>query len=105
VTHTPHEASQPLSQPKKSLSKEDWLTVGEAARILGVSAQRIGRLCAGARFLCVKFSGVWVIDRADFQRFAGVPRRPGRPPAVESVAHHDGDAEPHGTSWADTGHH
>jgi len=105
VTHTPHEAKPVTSPAKKSLSRDDWLTVGEAARILGVSAQRIGRLCADARFLCVKFSGVWVIDRADFQRFAGVPRKPGRPPTPESIPHNERDAQPAGTSWADSGHY
>ncbi|KKM88427.1 hypothetical protein LCGC14_1258770 [marine sediment metagenome] len=60
------------------LSKElDFLTVSEAAELIGVTEGRVRQLLKSGDLLGEKFGTQWVITRAEVDRFAQIP-----PPAV-----------------------
>ena len=58
------------------------LTVGEVARRLGLSRTRVRQLVADGRLEVLAVAGARfrVVTRAEFERFASLPRRAGRPP-------------------------
>ncbi|MFN8075629.1 MAG: helix-turn-helix domain-containing protein [Kineosporiaceae bacterium] len=62
----------------------DWLTVSEAARLLGVSPGRIRQLASAGDLGARRHSGVWLIDPGAVAQRAAQPTPPGRPVAVES---------------------
>lgn len=55
----------------------DYITTGEAARLLGVSPRRVQMLIKAERLKATKHGRDWLIDRADLAAVA--ERKPGRP--------------------------
>jgi excisionase family DNA binding protein len=53
--------------------------VKQAAVYLGLSEQRVRQFCGQGRF-GTKVGNQWIIDKADLERFAQLPRPSGRPP-------------------------
>ncbi len=59
------------------------MSVEEAANILGITPERVRKLCQQGRF-GTKFSGVWLITREEIAEYQRTRRRPGRPRKSES---------------------
>lgn len=55
------------------------MTVAEVAIELGVSEERVRKLCQQGR-IGTKIAGVWLIEREELERFKKRRRGPGRPP-------------------------
>ncbi len=55
------------------------LTVAEAAERLGVIRRRVYAFIHDGRLPARAAGGVWLIDPADLEEFAALPRVPGRP--------------------------
>lgn len=68
---------------------KDLLSVRQAAEILGVTPARVRQIC-GAGDLGFKIDTRWAIPRAELDAFKAIPRRAGRPVAVEE-GESDGD--------------
>jgi len=56
------------------------LTVGQAARFLKLSVQRIRQLIADKRLPARKIGPMWLIERGGLRKFAKLDRPAGRPP-------------------------
>lgn len=56
---------------------EGYLTTHEAARILGVTPERVIALIKAKRLPAEKVSGVWIIKESDLELVKD--RKPGRP--------------------------
>lgn len=48
---------------------ERFLSVTEAARLLGCSPQAIRKVCGGPRLPATQFAGVWMIRESDFEHY------------------------------------
>jgi excisionase family DNA binding protein len=55
------------------------LTVRQTAERLGVSGTRVRQFIHAHRLPAQRLGRDWIIDAPDLERFAAVPRRPGRP--------------------------
>lgn len=55
------------------------MTVAEVAVELGVSEERVRKLCQQGR-MGTKIAGVWLIEREELERYKKRRRGPGRPP-------------------------
>lgn len=62
------------------------LTATATATRLGVSLGRVYALIRAGRLPAVKFGRDWQIAEQDVMRFAKLPRKAGRPPAVRPAA-------------------
>ena len=58
---------------------DNLLTVGETARILRVSPGRVRQFIYRGQIASILKGGIRLLDRRVVERFASVPRRPGRP--------------------------
>jgi excisionase family DNA binding protein len=58
----------------------DWLSVDEAAKLLGVSRRRVQALAKRGTLESTMWLGRYLIDRASARAFKAGPRKPGRPP-------------------------
>jgi hypothetical protein len=69
-----HDSSSDNAPTSRDVSHLDFVTVAEAARILGVSPRSIQRRCKagtlGARLIQTKFGEAWEIDRAQVEKAA-----------------------------------
>ena len=62
----------------------NWLTVSEAATLIGCSAQRLRVLAAEEKIKAAKVGArVWLIDRKAAQHMAANPAKTGRPRGVK----------------------
>ena len=60
--------------------EKNWITVTEAATIVGCSASRIRALCAEALLKAEKMGPrAWLVDRNAAEKLARTPARTGRP--------------------------
>lgn len=57
----------------------DLISVAQAGEVLGLQRDRVSRLIREGRISAVKIGRAYVIDRAEVERFAALPRRAGRP--------------------------
>lgn len=55
------------------------ISVAQAGEVLGLQRDRVSRLIREGRISAVKIGRAYVIDRAEVERFAQLPRRAGRP--------------------------
>lgn len=55
------------------------ISVAQACEILGLRRDRVSQLIRDGRISAVKIGRAYVIDRAEVERFAQLPRRAGRP--------------------------
>lgn len=55
----------------------------EAAEYLGINLWLVGRYCRQGRIRAEKVGSRWLIERAELERFAAIPRRPGKPKRKE----------------------
>jgi len=53
----------------------DWITVQEAAKLAGVTEQRIRQLCAAGKLGCRKFGRVWQVDKRALQEWKSAAGR------------------------------
>jgi excisionase family DNA binding protein len=58
----------------------ELINVKQAAEELGVSGARVRQYIAQGRLAARKFGWQWLITRAEFERFAAIPRPTGKPP-------------------------
>ena len=63
----------------------EWLTVGEVASELGVTAGRVRQVIVEKRILGKKFGGAWAINSAEVERFKSLERSPGNPNLKKQV--------------------
>lgn len=62
------------------INTADWIRLGTAARLLGVTRARAQQLRKAGLLTAIEIDGIWHVRRADVERRAGTsPRR--RPPA------------------------
>jgi excisionase family DNA binding protein len=62
------------------LSKKEWLSVADAARVLGLSVGRIRQLLLAGRIEGVKLNArAWAISAASVRAFQKLDRPPGNP--------------------------
>ena len=45
----------------------NWITTKEAAKLAGVTEQRIRQLCGAGKLNCRKFGRVWQVDKLSVQ--------------------------------------
>lgn len=64
----------------------DWLTVAEAAPLLGITPNRVYVLIREGRLKSTKLGRDHLLLRSDVEAFAKKPRTPGRPPAPKKPA-------------------
>jgi excisionase family DNA binding protein len=62
-----------------SKSSTEELTPQQAAAVLGLTVDYVRKLCNSGKLRCRKFGIVWIITRADLDRYQRTRRRPGRP--------------------------
>ncbi|MGY1607274.1 helix-turn-helix domain-containing protein [Geodermatophilus sp. SYSU D00700] len=62
--------AQPDRPPLPTWEASEWLTVDEAARLLGLGVRRVRVLASEGRLTARKVGGTWQIDRADAERAA-----------------------------------
>lgn len=63
---------------------QDWLTVAQAAPLLGLSDSRIQRLLRAGQLRGRKLGRDWIVSRGDVEEFLALP--PGRPGHPRGVA-------------------
>jgi len=56
----------------------DYITTTQASKILNVSVTRILVFIQEDRLAAKKFGRAWLIRKSDLEKFAKIPRRPGR---------------------------
>lgn len=61
------------------MASTKWYSVTEAAEHLGLEVSGLRRYCAEGR-LGRKVGKSYIISHAELERFAAIPRPPGRPP-------------------------
>lgn len=66
------------------LSTSNWLTVAEAAQLLGVTDSRVRQLLISGELPGEKFGSTWAIKKADVTRFSKIERKPGNPNFIRS---------------------
>ncbi len=66
----PGTTAQPDSPPLPTWEASEWLTVEQAARLLGLGVRRVRVLASEGRLAARKVGGAWLIDRADAERAA-----------------------------------
>ena len=54
-------------------------STAEAAEILNVTPIRVRQLIDQGRLKASRFNGQYVLDRAEVEQFAKIPRKPGNP--------------------------
>lgn len=58
----------------------EFLSIPEVAQVLGVSDRRVRALVKGGRLPAIRVGArTYAVLRSEVDRFADVPRRPGRP--------------------------
>ncbi len=57
----------------------DWISVTDAAAILGLSRRRVHDIIKDGRLSPTKVGSVYLLLRSDVVAFAKLPRAPGRP--------------------------
>lgn len=60
------------------------MDVQTAAKILGVSEERVRKLCQAGR-LGEKIAGVWIIREDELREYLKIRRGPGRPPSTDKA--------------------
>lgn len=56
-----------------------YLSTTEAAARLGIDPSRVRLWCKQGRIRAIKVGGNYIIEEAEFERFAAIPRPNGRP--------------------------
>jgi excisionase family DNA binding protein len=65
---------------RNSTGLERMATVAEAAKMLGVSPRRVLQFIEDGRLSAQRVTArLYVLDRAEVERFANTPREPGNP--------------------------
>ena len=64
---------------------QGFITVKEAAALIGVVGQRIRQMAAAGEIKAVKVAGVWLIDAKDARRVAKKPSDIGKPRGSKNV--------------------
>ncbi len=62
-----------------------FVTVKQAAKIIGVVEQRIRQMTAAGEIESIKIAGIWLIDAADARRVARQPSAIGKPRGAKNV--------------------
>ena len=62
-----------------------YITVKEAADLIGVVGQRIRQMAAAGEIKSVKVAGVWLIDAKDAKRIAKEPSDIGKPRGAKNI--------------------
>lgn len=63
------------------------ISVAQAGEVLGLQRDRVSRLIREGRISAVKIGRAYVIDRAEVERFAALPRMAGRRHRRDSRCH------------------
>jgi excisionase family DNA binding protein len=58
---------------------EKWITVSQAAEIIGCSGQRLRFLAKNNKIRSEKVGSVWLVDRKQAEMMAKTPAKTGRP--------------------------
>ncbi|MGI8913022.1 MAG: helix-turn-helix domain-containing protein [Chloroflexota bacterium] len=69
------------------------MSAAEAARLLGLSATRIGYYITSRRLPAERVGRQWIIRRSDVENFRTRERRPGRPPKTPGADQTAGGAD------------
>lgn len=62
-----------------------FLTVKEAAALIGVVDQRVRQMAAAGEIEATKIAGIWLIDAKDAKRVAGDPHDIGKPRGAKNL--------------------
>jgi excisionase family DNA binding protein len=65
-----------------NMKSGDWISPADAARLLGVSRDRVYALIRNGRLQTTKLGVMHLLLRSDVDAFAKKPRTPGRPAKV-----------------------